>query len=182
MTRSLILRSRTGKYNSIRPEEIASHPVGAGQVEVVFSAVEEVENARVLEKPSYDGAHAYVLRQPRDSGTQRAYPAHDQIDFHPGVRSPVERLDYLGLDQGVHFRDDVPGLAGTRVIGFPLDRRKHALVQRERRDPEMMEPARAPEAGELLENLVHVLADFLVRSQQSEVRVEPRGARVIVAG
>src|SRR5260221_9105589 len=55
------------------PEEIASHPVGAGQIEVVLSAVEEVEDARVLEKPPYDRAHAYVLRQPRDSGTQRAY-------------------------------------------------------------------------------------------------------------
>src|SRR3989475_1065568 len=163
------------------PEEIATHPVCAGQVEVVLSAVEEVEDARVLEKPSYDRAHAYVLGQPRDSGTQRTYAAHDQVDFHPGLRSPVERLDHPGFDQGVHFRDDLPRLAGTRVVGFAFDRRKHALVEREWRDPEMVEPARAPEPGKLLENLVHVLADFLVRGQQPEIRVEPRGARVIVA-
>src|SRR6266436_4717741 len=55
------------------PEEIASHPVGAGQIKVFLSAVEEVEDARVLEKPPYDRAHAYVLRQPRDSGAQRTY-------------------------------------------------------------------------------------------------------------
>src|SRR6266581_46806 len=163
------------------PEEIASHPVGAGQVKVFLSAVEEVEDARVLEKPSYDRAHAYVLRQPRDSGTQRTYAAHDQVDFHPRLRSPVERLDHLGFDQGVHFRDDVPGLAGTRVVGFTFDRRQDALVERERRNPEVVEPARAPEPGELLENLIHVLADFLVRRQQSEIRVESRGARMIVA-
>src|ERR1044071_270135 len=101
------------------PEEIASHPVGARQVEVVLSPVEEVEDARVLEEPSDDRAHAYVLRQPRDSGTQRTYAAHDQVDFRAGLRSPVERLDPLGLDRGFHFRNDVPGLAGTRVPASP---------------------------------------------------------------
>src|SRR5216684_7405773 len=102
------------------PEEIATHPVGAGQIEIFLAAVEEIEDARVLEKPSYDRAHAYVLRQPRDSGAQRTYAAHDQVDFHPGLRGPVKRLDHLGLDQGVHFRDDVPGLAGARVVGLAL--------------------------------------------------------------
>src|SRR5437773_5148797 len=98
MTRSLILQSRTGKYNSIRPEEIASHPVGAGQVEVVFSAVEEVENARVLEKPSYDRAHAHVLQQPRNSGTPGSRNIHSRnhaatrfawfLPFTVSLRSP----------------------------------------------------------------------------------------------
>src|SRR5258706_3342447 len=163
------------------PEEIAAHPVGAGQIEIFLAAVEEIEDARVFEKPSDDRAHAYVLRQPRDSGAQRTYAAHDQVDFHSGQRGPVKRLDHLGFDQGVSFRDDVPWVAGAGVVGFPLGRREHTPVERERRDPEMVQPARASESGELLENLVHVLADLLVRGQQSEIRVEPRGAGVIVA-
>src|SRR5260221_14384589 len=71
------------------PEEIAAHPVGACQVEIVLSPVEEVEDARVLEKPSYDRANAYVLGQPRDPRAQRTYAAHDQIDFHSGLRRTV---------------------------------------------------------------------------------------------
>src|SRR6266853_3919517 len=106
----LDLAVEDGEAQLDAPEEIASHPVGTGKVEIVLSAVEEVEDARVLEEPSDDRAHAYVLGQPRDSGPQRAYAAHDQVDFHPGLRRPVKRLDHPGFDQGVHFCDDVRAL------------------------------------------------------------------------
>src|SRR5206468_9598305 len=45
------------------PEEIAPHPVGAGQIEIFLAAVEEIEDARVFEKPPYDRTHAYILGQ-----------------------------------------------------------------------------------------------------------------------
>ena len=46
----------------------------------------------------------------------------------------------------------------------------------------VFEVRRAPEAGEFEEHLVHVLADVLVASEQAEVGVQTRGARVVVAG
>ena len=46
----------------------------------------------------------------------------------------------------------------------------------------MAQLARAAEARELLEDVVGVGADFLVRGHQAEVRVEARGARMVVAG
>ena len=55
-------------------------------------------------------------------------------------------------------------------------------MQRERRLQQFVQPRRLREAGELQEQLVHVLADRRVAGEQAVVGVAARGARVVVAG
>src|SRR5262245_7649120 len=43
-----------GKAQLDASEEIPPHPVGAGEVDVLLTAIQEVEDARVLEKPADD--------------------------------------------------------------------------------------------------------------------------------
>src|SRR5215470_13814062 len=79
-------------------EEIALHPVGAGQIDVAGAL--EMIDTMVLEKASDDGAHADVLRHAGYARSQRAHTPNDQIDLHAGVRSFVQSRDRLRLEQG----------------------------------------------------------------------------------
>jgi hypothetical protein len=73
-------------------------------------------------------------------------------------------------------------LSGVRVADLALDLRHQALVQRERRLQQVLELDLRSEAGQLLEQLVRVLADVLVCRHQAEIGVDARGDLVIVAG
>ena len=53
-------------------EEIAFHPVGAGQVNGFLAAGQEVEDPVVFEEAADDGADADVLGEAGDAGTQGA--------------------------------------------------------------------------------------------------------------
>src|SRR5436309_5883213 len=75
------------------PEEVARHPVGAREVNVLGAAILEVKHARMLEEAADDRAHADVLRHALDPGAQRAHAAHDEVDLHPGAGGGVELLD-----------------------------------------------------------------------------------------
>src|SRR6186997_2629519 len=51
-----------GKTDLYPPEEVAVHPVRAGEVDILGAIVVEVEHARVLEESTDDGTHPNVLR------------------------------------------------------------------------------------------------------------------------
>ena len=65
---------------------------------------------------------------------------------------------------------------------FALDLREHRLVQPNGDCSRLRELRRPREAGELQEELVHVLPDLVVAGEQAVVGVGARGARVVVAG
>ena len=100
----------------------------------------------------------------------------------PALRSLVQRGDDVRLEQRVHLGDDAALLSVPRVLRLVLDRAQHLLVQRERRQPQVLQLGRAPEPGQLDEDVAHVGADLLVAGEQAPVGVELGGARVVVAG
>ena len=63
--------------------EVARHPVGAGEVDLLLAAVQEIVDARVLEKTIDDRDHLDVLAVPGHAGPQRADAAHVQADATP---------------------------------------------------------------------------------------------------
>src|SRR3954447_21875231 len=79
------IEDRTKRFDP--PLEVTLHEIGGGDVEVgirvreAFSIAERI-NARMLQEAPYDRFHPYVVRQPRDSRTQAAYPPDDHIDLH----------------------------------------------------------------------------------------------------
>ena len=119
---------------------------------------------------------------PGNSRPQRAQPADDQIDLHAGARSAIQRLDDLRIHQRIHLGDDAARASGRGELGFALDFLDHLFVQAERRLQQLGQPRSLREAGELQEQLVHVLADLRIAGEQAVVRVTARGARVVVAG
>src|SRR5207253_177859 len=71
-------------------EEVARHPVAAGDEHLRRAAILEAEDARVLEKAVDDRQHADVfthLRHPRYETTDAA---HEEVDLHTGAAGPVE--------------------------------------------------------------------------------------------
>src|SRR5205085_4222842 len=72
------------------PEEVARHPVGAREVNVLGAAIVEVKDARMLEEAADDRAHTNVFRQAFNARAQRAHAAHDELDLHAGARGGIE--------------------------------------------------------------------------------------------
>src|SRR5207244_6724044 len=62
------------------PEQIAAHPVGAGEKNIFIAVVLEVPHAVMLEEPAQYGAHANVLRHTLDAWPQGTRSAHHHID------------------------------------------------------------------------------------------------------
>ncbi|SPA36043.1 hypothetical protein CBM2637_U10001 [Cupriavidus taiwanensis] len=68
------------------------------------------------------------------------------------------------------------------MLGFAPDRRQQLLLQRKRRLPDMGHALRLAAAGQLAEDLGHVLGQRFIAGQQAEIRIAARGLVMIVAG
>ena len=68
------------------------------------------------------------------------------------------------------------------MLDLAVDAFDHALEQGERRLQQPFHLVDLAQRGELQEDVVHVLADLLVVGEQAVIGVQPRRARVVVAG
>jgi len=103
--------------------KIAGHPVRASDINFLFAAIGKIINAAVFEESSDNAAHPDILAHPPHSRTQRADSTNNQIDLHPRLRSPVQRLHNVFVQQSVHFGDDARWISAARVLGFALNQR-----------------------------------------------------------
>ena len=53
-----------------------------------------------LEEATDDRLNADILREARNTGSQAANAAHDEIDFHAGAARVVKSIDDLSIDKG----------------------------------------------------------------------------------
>src|SRR6202040_1924219 len=97
--------------------QIARHPVGAAEIDLRLAAVLEVKDSAVLKKSAHDTAHADAVADATNPRPQRAYAAHEQIDVHSCLRSAVERLDNIFVDQGVDLDDDARRTTLSSMLG-----------------------------------------------------------------
>ena len=103
------------------PVEIPLHPIRGPDVELLATAVREVEHSRVLEKSSDDADDSNVLTQTRDAGTQTADTPHDQIDIDAGSRRSIQCIDHLRVHQSIHLRDDASRTSRAGVFSLAVD-------------------------------------------------------------
>ena len=89
--------NRGGDFDAA--EEVAPHPVGAGDEGVVRAVVVEAVHARVFELSADNGADADVFGQAFDAGAQGTHAAHDEVDLHACAAGAVEGVDDARLDQ-----------------------------------------------------------------------------------
>ena len=66
------LFDREHQFNS--PAEVAIHPVGAAEIDLIFTIVAEIENATVLKKSADYAANANVARDLGEPGAEREIP------------------------------------------------------------------------------------------------------------
>ena len=135
----------------------------------------------MLQKPADDGAHPDVLGNAWHAGPQGADAAHDQIHLDARLAGLVKRLDDLRLHQRVHFRHHPGRLAEAGVLRLRVNEVQHGFVQGERRLQQLLQPPGPAHGRQLLEHLLHVVAHRFVAGEQAVVRVQPGGARVVVA-
>ena len=164
------------------PVEVAVHPVGGADEEFLVAAVEEMIDAGMLEESAEDADDADVFGQSRDAGAQAAEAADDEVDFHAGLRGGVERLDDFRVLEGVHLGDDA-GFAAGRGRARPRGGFSgETLAHVDRRDEQLAVIALERTAGEVVEEVDHVVGDLRVAGEQAEIGVELGGAGVVVAG
>src|SRR5437899_9386295 len=61
--------------------EIAGHPIGAAEVDLLLASVGKTENTAVLEETSHDASHCNVVAHTANSRPQRAHATNDQINL-----------------------------------------------------------------------------------------------------
>src|SRR3954453_12682079 len=108
----------------------------------------ESVDAGVLEKSPDDRFHTDIVPQPRHARPEAAYAAHHAVDLHAGAARLVERVDDLGIDEGVALHPDGPRPTGLRVIDLVADVLEDALLQGDRRDGHPLELGRLGVAGD----------------------------------
>src|ERR1035438_4670854 len=139
--------------------EVAGHPVGARDVDLVFAAVREVKRARVLEETIDERAHLDGLADAGHARAQAADAAHEQRDGHARLRRAVEGLADVALDERVHLGDDARGPAGARMLDLASDETEDDLMEAERRDREPVPSRGRAVPGEQVEEARDVFAD-----------------------
>src|ERR1700739_2039083 len=102
--------------------EIARHPVGAANVNFFFATILEIIDTAVLQESSDNTAHPDAIAQTANPRAQRADAANDQIDLPACLRSLVQGLDNVLVEQSIHLGDDPPRSTLPRVLGFAIDK------------------------------------------------------------
>jgi hypothetical protein len=119
------------------PVEVARHPVGRADVDLLLAAVEKVVRPTVLQEPAHDADHADGLADTRQTGPQAADAADDEVHRHACLRRLVEGDDQLRVHQRVHLGDDARAPAGLPVLQLPPDHAEEALPHPARRHDQL---------------------------------------------
>src|SRR5207248_2289825 len=154
---------------------------GGGEDHLALAARFEVPDPGVLEEAVDDAHHADAIGNAADAGAQGADAADDEIDLHAGLRSPVERLDHVGLGERVHLGDDAALARLGGDLRLAIDELEDRCLEVERGDLELPPRHRLGVAGEQVEERGCVGAEVLLGGEERQVRVDARGARVVVA-
>src|ERR1700684_1982361 len=100
---------------------MARHPVAAADIDFFVAVVAEVVNPAVLEEAAHDAAHADAIAQTAYTRPQGANATHDEIDLHSGLRSAIQGLNHVLVEQCIHLGDDASGTAAARVFTLAID-------------------------------------------------------------
>src|ERR1700730_9790261 len=123
-------------------------------------AIAKHEDPAMLEKATHQTAHPNPAADSPYSGTKGARTANDQFDVHARLRGPIERLDDVFVEQGIHFRDEEGGAAGSGVSGLALDQADTVLAKVQWRDRQRSVMRTLGIRSQVVENVVNGLGNF----------------------
>ena len=162
--------------------QVSRHQVGAAEIDLFLARIAEIVDSAVLEEAAHDAGYLDVFAYAFDSGAQAADPTHQQINLHASLRCFIEQADGALVDQGVHLENQVPTLASALMLDLALDQAFQLLSQINGATSSFAVFAFGGIAGEVVEQVGAVRADFFVAGEHSEIGVELRGNAVVVAG
>jgi hypothetical protein len=136
----------------------------------------------MFEKAAHNADHADVFAQAGDFRAQATDAADDQVNGHICTGSFLKFLDNLFIDEMIEFGDDAGRFACQCVIALALDQSDKAAVQIERRHHQLLQAGITGQTGESVKNHCHFLGQLRVAREQTEVGINARCARVIIAG
>src|SRR5579875_3127980 len=109
--------------------QIALHHIGAAEKQLLSPAIVEVEDPTMFQKAAYDAAHTNILADPRDARPQAADTPHNQLYPHPGLRSLIELVNDLRIDQGIQLKDQQAVAVLASQTNLPFDALQNAAAQ-----------------------------------------------------
>jgi microcompartment protein CcmK/EutM len=174
------VEDREGEFDAA--EEVALHPVGAGQVDVFLATGVEVEDAVMFEEAPMIERTRMFSDSPGTPGRSAQTPRTIRSIFTPACEASYRALMTSGSSSEFILAMMRPLPPARAVSASAWIAATTFWLQRERRLPQVLQGARLAQAGQLLEDFADVVGDFLVAGQQAEVGIEAGGARVVVAG
>ncbi len=124
-----------------------------------------------------------MVGQSLDARANPARIAHDQVDLHAGQRRPVQRASHVYVFQGVELELDQSGRRRTVHLDFAFDLAQQRLFHSLRRRQHLQELSlRLVPGRQIVEQFGEIVSDIVITCHQSEIGIQPRGTRMVVAG
>ena len=95
----------------------------------------------------------------------------DEIDLHASLRSAIQGLNHVLVEQGVHFGNDASGAALTRVVGLAIDQCNDFLREIKRSHQKRVIARVLGIGGEETEDVMHGAGNLRIRREQAEVGI-----------
>src|SRR5262245_9027503 len=135
----------------------------------------------MFEESPDDAADADRLAAAGPAWAQAADAADDQVDGHAFARGRIHLLDQRRVGHAVEHGDDSGGPSGLDVRDFAADHLGDRFAQVDRRDQQLAVALLTRVSGQVVEQLRDVFAETLIGGEESEVCVNARRDRVVVA-
>ena len=131
--------------------EVARHPVGGSEIQLLLAVVGEIEDARMLQKAADDADDSDAIADPWYSRSKAADAAHDQVDVDSSLRGIVEMLDDVRIDQRIHFGDNARWFPRSGQLRFPVHHLGESRAHVARCYEQVSEKILTREAGQRIE-------------------------------
>ena len=162
--------------------EVSWHPVRAANIQLFTTAIGEPEDTAVLQKAADEASDSDVVTDAGDAGDEYADPSDDELDPDACLRSFVELIYDLLIEEGIHLGDHVCLLALLGEGDLAVDELHAALAEIDRRDDEGVPQRRVRVAGEQIEEGRSIAAELVIAGEYTEIRIELGCGCIVVAG
>src|SRR5262249_24424541 len=123
-----------------------------------------------------------LLRQASHARPQGTDAPHDQVDRHPGLTGPVQRVDHLFVHNRVDLDDDRCRIARFGQLRLAFDALDDARSDAMRRHQQPAVAGLPAVTGQYVEQVGQIRTDLGVGREQTEVLVDPGSLGVVVTG
>src|SRR5947209_1737736 len=72
-----------------------------------MTVIAKAVDATVLQKATNGAANMDILADTRNTRTQAAHPAHNEVDLHTSLRCSVEQAHHIGVSEGVELEEQM---------------------------------------------------------------------------